>query len=97
MRPLVLPTEEVTTVTDQAVVVSQPILESIVADVKVVVNQVDGSTKLVDLTDKSPREKRNGRRRLVKGMYTCGPTGSIEDRNNKFPAIDGEMIFTPIF
>lgn len=60
-------------------------------------NQIVGSSKLVDLIDKSPREKRKGQRLLIKGLAAGGQTRSTEEGNNRFPTANGEIVFNPVF
>lgn len=58
-------------------------------------NQVSASYEIVDLIDKSAREKRKDKQRLVKGLSTGGQTGSTKVGNNQFIAAEGEIVFTP--
>lgn len=55
------------------------------------VNQVGTSSDLVDLTDKSPREKKKEKHRLVDG-----PTESTKEGYNQFPAVEVVIIFRSV-
>lgn len=59
--------------------------------------QVDASTELVTLIEKSRWEKKKSQRRLVRGLTIGGPIGSIEQVSNYFLEVAGEVIVTPIF
>lgn len=72
-------------------------IEVVVIATDAAANQVGTSFELVDLTDKSPWEKRKDKRRLVRGISTGSPTGSTEEGNNQFPIDKGEIVFTQIF
>lgn len=60
-------------------------------------NHVIVETTHIDLTEKLAGRRNRSRQNLVKGMSAGGKTETIKKGKNRFPASDGDVVFTPIF
>lgn len=66
-------------------------------EVVVASNKVGALSERVDLTNKSPQEKRKEKHKFLRDLSANGPAGATKQGNNMFPPTDGEIMFTPMF